>query len=143
MTVRAASLVSLVVLALTLGAEAQPRRRPRRPRRRAAAVEAVLPPTHGRIAPEAAQAALATRNEQVRTCYNTALRAAPGVIRGEVTVRLRVEEDGRVSRTSSSGESSLTGLARCIEGALRTLRFPAPTGGAATVTAPYVFAPEG
>ncbi|MEZ4407659.1 MAG: AgmX/PglI C-terminal domain-containing protein [Polyangiales bacterium] len=125
---RAASVVSLIVLAATLGAEAQPRRRPRRPRRRAAAVEAVLPPTHGRIAPEAAQGVLATRNEQVRTCYNTALRTAPGVIRGEITVRLRVEDDGHVSRTSASGESSLTGLARCIEGALRTLRFPAPEG---------------
>ncbi len=100
----------------------------------------VLPPTRGRLDPSAARLVLNARNDVVRACYERAVRDDP-TLRGEVVVRLRVEDDGTVSQTASSGESALRTLASCIEGALRTLRFAHPVGGAATVTAPYVFAP--
>ncbi len=98
----------------------------------------VLPPTHGRIEPREAQRVLATRATEVRGCYERAL-ARDATLAGELTVRLRVESDGRVSQTSLSGDDALRGAGRCMEGALRGLVFPAPTGGPATVTVPYVF----
>lgn len=98
----------------------------------------VLPPTHGRIEPREAQRVLATRATEVRGCYERAL-ARDATLAGELTVRLRVEPDGRVSQTSLSGDDALRTAGRCIETALRGLVFPAPTGGAATVTVPYVF----
>ncbi len=99
---------------------------------------AVLPPTHGRIEPREAQRVLATRATEVRGCYERAL-ARDATLAGELTVRLRVESDGRVSQTSLSGDDALRGAGRCMEGVLRGLVFPAPTGGPATVTVPYVF----
>lgn len=98
----------------------------------------VLPATHGRIEPRAAQQVLATRATEVRRCYEQAL-ARDATLQGELTVRLRVEPDGRVSQTALSGDDALRGAGRCMEQALRGLVFPAPTGGAATVTVPYVF----
>ena len=98
----------------------------------------VLPPTHGRIEPTEAQRVLATRVTEVRGCYERAL-ARDATLQGELTVRLRVEADGRVSQTALSGDDALRGAGRCLEDALRGLVFPPPTGGAATVTVPYVF----
>lgn len=98
----------------------------------------VLPPTRGRIDPAGAQRVLATRATEVRGCYERAL-ARDATLQGELTVRLRVEADGRVSQTALSGDDALRGAGRCMEAALRGLVFPAPTGGAATVTVPYVF----
>ncbi len=96
------------------------------------------PPTHGSVDPQAARRVLATRNQAVRQCYEREL-ARDATLRGEITVRLRVEGDGSVSETSTGGDPGLIRVGRCIEDALRTLRFPAPTGGAATVAAPFVF----
>ena len=98
----------------------------------------VLPPTRGRIDPAGAQRVLATRATEVRGCYERAL-ARDATLQGELTVRLRVEADGRVSQSALSGDDALRGAGRCLETALRGLVFPAPTGGAATVTVPYVF----
>lgn len=98
----------------------------------------VLPPTRGRIDPAGAQRVLVTRATEVRGCYERAL-ARDATLQGELTVRLRVEADGRVSQTALSGDDALRGAGRCMETALRGLVFPAPTGGAATVTVPYVF----
>jgi len=98
----------------------------------------VLPPTRGRIEPAGAQRVLATRATEVRGCYERVL-ARDATLQGELTVRLRVEADGRVSQTALSGDDALRGAGRCMEAALRGLVFPAPTGGAATVTVPYVF----
>jgi hypothetical protein len=99
----------------------------------------VLPPTHGRIEPREAQRVLATRSDEVRRCYERALAQAGPALVGELTARLRVEADGRVSQTALSGDDALRPAGRCIEEALRGLVFPAPAGGAATVTVPYVF----
>jgi hypothetical protein len=98
----------------------------------------VLPPTRGRIEAAGAQRVLATRATEVRGCYERAL-ARDATLQGELTVRLRVEADGRVSQTALSGDDALRGAGRCMEAALRGLVFPAPAGGAATVTVPYVF----
>ena len=154
---RARGLLLLVVAAGCVEAQAQPRP-PRRDagvvarrdagvgRRDAGAVARrdagvdvpVLPPTRGRIEPRDAQRVLATRATEVRGCYERAL-ARDATLQGELTVRLRVEADGRVSQTALSGDDALRGAGRCMEEALRGLVFPAPTGGAATVTVPYVF----
>lgn len=103
---------------------------------------ALRPPTHGRVDAQAARQLLATRNDAVRRCYAEGLNT-DATLHGEITVRLRVEPDGRVSEASSGGDPALLRVGRCIEEALRTLRFPQPTGGAATVAAPFVFQPGG
>nr|MBK7068347.1 hypothetical protein [Deltaproteobacteria bacterium] len=68
----------------------------------------VLPPTRGRIDPAGAQRVLATRATEVRGCYERAL-ARDATLQGELTVRLRVEADGRVSQTALSGDDALRG----------------------------------
>jgi len=156
--VRARGCVGLLLIAAAEGcveAHAQPRPAPRdagvrrdagavrrdagaRVRRDAGVDVPVLPPTRGRIDPAGAQRVLATRATEVRGCYERAL-ARDATLQGELTVRLRVEADGRVSQTALSGDDALRGAGRCMEAALRGLVFPAPTGGAATVTVPYVF----
>jgi hypothetical protein len=96
-------------------------------RRDAGADVVMRPPTHGTIDAQAARRVLATRNDAVRTCYEREL-GHDAALRGEI-----------VSETTSGGDAALLRVGRCIEEALRTLRFPAPTGGAATVAAPFVF----
>ncbi len=76
----------------------------------------------------------------MRGCYERGV-AHDATLRGEILVRLRVETGGRVSQTSLSGDDALRSVGRCIEDALRTVVFPSPDGGAATVTVPYVFRP--
>ena len=53
---------------------------------------------------------------------------------------IKVEEPGVGDyMRGRGGDDALRGAGRCMEGALRGLVFPAPTGGPATVTVPYVF----
>lgn len=107
---------------------------------RDAGVVAARPPTHGRIDPAALRPVIAGANAAVQRCYEQALARDP-TARGELEVRVRVEDDGRVSDSAARTEdASLRGAARCIEGVLGALRFPRPTGGAATVVVPYRFA---
>jgi hypothetical protein len=102
--------------------------------------ELVRPPTHGRIDPAEIQRLLGAHTDALRQCYQRELQH-DATLRGEVIVRVRVEEDGSVSETRSGGDPVMLAVGRCIEGLLRTLRFPRPTGGPATVAAPFVFAP--
>jgi hypothetical protein len=99
---------------------------------------APLPPTHGRIEAEVVSRTLAGRRAAVRQCYEHEI-AHDATLRGEITVRLRVETDGHVSQTSTGGDPALLRVGRCIEDVLRPLRFPPPTGGPATVAVPFVF----
>lgn len=139
------ALAALVLCAGCEAAWAQPRRgRDAGVRARDAGVrgrDVVLrPPTHGRIDPAALRPLVASANAAVQRCYEQALARDP-TARGEVEVRLRVEDDGRVSETAGRTEAdSLRGATRCIEQTLAALRFPRPTGGAATVVVPYRFA---
>ena len=105
---------------------------------RDASVDGTRPPTHGHIEAPDAQRVLATKRNEVRECYERGVARQPSLA-GELTVRVRVEDDGLVSETSVGGDPALSQVGRCIEGVLRPLRFPRPTGGAATVTAPFVF----
>lgn len=132
------------MLFVCLGCElawAQPRRRPRDAGVRDAPAVVTREPTRGRIDPAAVREVIAGAADPVRRCYEGAVARAP-TARGEVVVRARVEPDGRVSDTAgSTEESALRGVARCIEAVFSALRFPAPTGGAASVVVPYRFAP--
>lgn len=123
-------------------AQAQPRPRGRRDAGVMARDAGVMvrPPTRGRIDPGAVGPVVAGARAAVQRCYEQALARDP-TARGELEVRLRVEENGRVSESAArTAEPSLRGAARCIEGVLGALVFPRPTGGAATLVVPYRFA---
>ncbi|MBI5513563.1 MAG: AgmX/PglI C-terminal domain-containing protein [Deltaproteobacteria bacterium] len=113
---------------------------PRRGRRDAAVDSAPVlrPPTHGTLPAADVQRLLRAHQTALRQCYEAAL-VRDATLRGDLTVRVRVEPDGTVSDTASSGEDSLRPVGQCIGAALRRVRFPHPTGGAATVVAPFVF----
>lgn len=136
---------ALALLVLCAGCElawAQPRRRPRDAGVRDAGSVVVRPPTHGRLDPAAVRAVVAGASDAVQRCYDRAVSRDP-TARGELEVRVRVEEDGTVSETAGRTEdTSLRETTRCIEGVFRAARFPRPTGGAATVVVPYRFAPS-
>lgn len=136
---------ALALLVVCAGCElawAQPRRRPRDAGVRDTGMVVVRPATHGRLDPTAVRAAVAGAGAAVQRCYDRAVASDP-TARGELEVRVRVEEDGVVSETAGrTEEASLRGTTRCIEGVFRALRFPRPTGGAATVVVPYRFAPS-
>jgi hypothetical protein len=134
----------LALLLLCAGCElawAQPRRRPRDAGVRDAGAVVLRPATHGRLDPSAVRAVVAGASDAVQRCYDRAVARDP-TARGELEVRVRVEEDGAVSETAGrTEEASLRETTRCIEGVFRALRFSRPTGGAATVVVPYRFAP--
>lgn len=134
----------LALLLLCAGCElawAQPRRRRRDAGARDAGAVVVRPPTHGRIPPAAVREVLTGAADPVRRCYERAVVRDPRA-RGEVEVRARVEEDGRVSETAGSTEEpSMREVTRCIEAVFMGLRFARPTGGPASVVVPYRFAP--
>ncbi len=136
-------LFGLAAVLTATGTEAQPRRR----RVRDAGVDAavVRPPTHGRLDGVAAQRVLRGASERVQACYRTGLARDP-LLRGEITVRLRVEEDGSVSDVQSGASegarSGMYAVSQCIGAVLQTLRFPRPEGGPATLSAPYVLQPS-
>jgi hypothetical protein len=76
----------------------------------------------------------------VRACYEHALEGWPRV-EGRVTTKFRIEADGQVSSSVTAGdEIGLLGLGCCINGAVKTWRFPAPEGGGCVVvTYPFIF----
>ena len=152
---RARLVVACVLVAGCVDAWAQPSRgidagvraRPRArdagvdaARRRDASADVVMvrPATHGTIPPADVQRVVRGHATPVRECYERSLQRDP-MLHGEIVVRLRVEDDGAVSETSSGGDPSLLAVGRCIEAVLRPVRFPAPTGGPATVAVPFRF----
>ena len=78
---------------------------------------------------------LATRATEERSCYERAL-ARDATLQGELTVRLRVEADGRVSQTALSGDDALRGAGRCMEAVLRGL---VPVGRGVRLVARHIY----
>lgn len=75
---------------------------------------------------------------RVRACYQAELKNDPS-FETKLTVRLVIGTNGAVSNASLTRPSGKQSLDVCVLGAMRHLRFPAPDGGAVTVSYPFVF----
>lgn len=73
----------------------------------------------------------------IRFCYERELSSNAG-LSGELTLRLDVGPDGRVTGTQVSGSTMPASVERCVRSQSNRVRFPAVEGGG-TVTAPYSF----
>lgn len=74
---------------------------------------------------------------RIRFCYERERSSAPALT-GQLSIRLDVGADGRVTGTQVSSSSMPDPVDRCVESVARRLRFPEVAGGA-TVTVPYRF----
>ncbi len=87
----------------------------------------------------AIHAAILARRKDVKACYLRREATRPGLA-GKVTAKLSVGADGRVTEASATGMDAE--VARCIADVLRTVTFPPPEGGQATITFPFVFSKQ-
>jgi Ca-activated chloride channel family protein len=106
-------------------------------------VRAGMADIRGDLSREVIRRVIQANVNQVRACYEAALRTAP-TLEGRVSVRFVIGPDGRV--TASVVESSTLGdgrAERCVADVVHDLAFPAvPSGGVITVTYPFLFAPS-
>ncbi len=96
----------------------------------------------GRLPPEIIQRVVRANFGRLRTCYRKLLRKSP-TERGRISVRFVIMRDGTVGATSTRATNMSKALSPCVEGAFRSMTFPAPEGGLVTVTYPIVFRPKG
>ena len=85
---------------------------------------------------------IATRAACLRACYQRALAAKPN-LQGRVAIRLVIDEDGWLRRTSVwQNELGDSEVATCLAQELVGLQFPQPEGGKVTVIYPLELTPE-
>ena len=100
------------------------------------------PPITNRIPPEIVMRPIATRAACLRACYQRALAAKPN-LQGRVAIRLVIDEDGWLRRTSVwQNELGDSEVATCLAQELVGLQFPQPEGGKVTVIYPLELTPE-
>lgn len=97
---------------------------------------------YGSLSKEVIQGGVRSKMLQIRRCYEQQLAQDPA-LGGKLTVKMLINGEGevaKVDRVSSSLQEP--SLEACVEGALKTLRFPKPKGGGIVlVTYPFVFSP--
>lgn len=104
--------------------------------------DAARDPGPGAIDTARVDAALTALTPQLRRCYETALDYAPE-LRGGLTLRLRIEPDGRVSEAFEHGAPFADErAARCILRTLRGATLAAPEGGFVRVLVGLELAPQ-
>ena len=93
----------------------------------------------GRLAAEVIQDAVRARYAEFQACYRQGLTRNPR-LRGTVSVRFLIAEDGRVESVSKAGgDLSDEAVVRCVHDVFAGLRFPAPEGGVVSVVYPFAF----
>jgi tetratricopeptide (TPR) repeat protein len=115
------------------------------------AASAVAPPVPAASAPEGTtghlptalmQAVMSGATPRFQCCYELGHRSTP-TLRGKVAIKIPIEPDGTVSgATIVSSTMPDASVAACALREIGKLRFPAPTGGAATFVTPLSFAPS-
>ncbi|MEO7331086.1 MAG: AgmX/PglI C-terminal domain-containing protein, partial [Minicystis sp.] len=97
----------------------------------------------GRLPPEVVQRVVRQSAGRARRCYENGLRRDP-TLAGRVVVRFLILANGEVGSAADAGSSlGDPGVIACVVRTVQGLTFPAPEGGAITVTYPITFAPEG
>lgn len=112
------------------------------PRGPAASVRALVPEVSGSLSPDMVRRVVRRHLNQVRYCYEIALRQTPG-LEGEVRVSFTIAADGSVPVTNVVANTvGSPEVAACIASRPRTWLFPQPEGGGTVVVnQTFVFAP--
>ncbi|HWV39887.1 MAG TPA: AgmX/PglI C-terminal domain-containing protein [Vulgatibacter sp.] len=80
---------------------------------------------------------------QVQSCYERQLISNPG-LQGKIEFDWVIGTDGSVTSTRVNSSSLPSqAVANCIGSAIKTWRFPKPTGGSVSVRYPFVFSVQG
>lgn len=96
----------------------------------------------GTLAPVDVKKALVARKEDVKACYH-ALLEKNNKASGKVVLRFTVGEDGVVEEVVTMNGTSLPDeTAKCIGDVVKSIKFPKPSGGKATITYPWEFTAE-
>ena len=79
--------------------------------------------------------------DQIRGCYESALKLKPG-LSGKVSVKFTISKEGPVSEAESVKDTvGDQPMAECLVNAVKTWIFPKPKGGGIViVTYPFIFA---
>ena len=98
-----------------------------------------LPPPKATIDYKMVDFVIFNKKEEIRSCYNSALRKMPG-LHGNLTISWRILESGKANDISII-ESSLNdkNLIACLESRLAVWNFPKPKNGTVVVTYPFEF----
>jgi hypothetical protein len=85
--------------------------------------------------------AVVSAKDNLLACYNKARGATPA-LRGKLTLRINVNEAGKVMLVDAApgGSANDATLVACLSDVLRAVKFPKPPGSA-IVSAPLVFRP--
>lgn len=79
---------------------------------------------------------------QVKQCYERRLKTNH-MLQGVLLTQIRINPSGRVSNVSFTQDTLHDSSVRnCVAGKIRAWRFPAPEGGAVTVSTPFRFSPR-
>lgn len=96
-------------------------------------VRAMVPEVTGSLSPDIVRRVVRRHLNQVRYCYEVALRQTPG-LEGEIRVSFTIVADGSVSATNVAANTvGSPELAACIASRPRTWLFPQPEGGGTVV----------
>jgi hypothetical protein len=110
----------------------RPRSRNTRPSTRSRAQRST-----GRLPRQIISRVVSRKRGAIGACYRKGLASNPG-LKGRVSVKIVIGSSGAVTSARDAG-SSLPDrrVVGCIVGQMRTLTFPAPRGGSATVVYPF------
>ncbi|WGL61254.1 AgmX/PglI C-terminal domain-containing protein [Pigmentibacter sp. JX0631] len=98
-----------------------------------------LPPPKATIDTQMVDFVIFNKKEEIRSCYNSAIRKHPG-LQGTMTISWKILESGKAADVSVV-ESSIfdKNLIACLESRLLVWNFPKPKNGFVTVTYPFQF----
>ena len=77
---------------------------------------------------------------EIRYCYNKVLETQPEA-KASLVVDFTIGDDGAVTNSSISKLEGPAELGPCVNAAVNTWKFPAPTGGEVAVSYPFVMEP--
>lgn len=98
--------------------------------------------TGGSLAPVQVKKALVARKADVKACYHALLEKNKKAS-GKVVLRFTVGLDGKVEEVVTMDATTLPDeTAKCIADVVRSIQFPAPEGGKASITYPWEFTAE-
>lgn len=78
--------------------------------------------------------------DDIRVCYNKVLETDPEA-RAKLVVDFTIGSDGAVTRSSIGSLEGSAELGSCVSAAVKTWKFPAPSGGEVAVSYPFVMEP--